>query len=86
MVFQCCARPCKLEVVACEAPRSKRKSVCLMFSGERDICLKTADAPMATKIERRPVTVMMSATLVGDQGGTAVPGLIVQFNDLTTFI
>lgn len=31
---------------------------------------------------------MMAATLVGDQGGTAVPGrgVIVQFKDLTTRI
>ena len=74
--------------MGCEAPRSRRKSVCLMLSGERDVWPKTANASVATDLERRPITVMMAATLVGDQGGTAVPGrgVIVQFKDLTTRI
>ena len=74
--------------MGCEAPRSRRKSVCLMLSGERDAWPKTANACVGTELERRPVPVRMAATLVGDQGGTAVPGrgVIVQFKDLRTRI
>lgn len=72
----------------CEAPRSRRKSVYLMLPGERYVWPKTADASMATKIERRPITVMMAAALVGAQGGSAAPGrgAILRFKDLMTWI
>ena len=73
-------------MAACEAPRSRRKSVCLALPGERDVWPKTADPSMATQIERRPITVMMAAMSVGDQRGIAGRGVIVQLKDLVTCI
>lgn len=75
-------------MVAHEAPWSRRKSACLMLPGEKDVWLKIASVSMATNIERRPVTTMVAATLMGDQHRTAVAGrgVLVQLKDLLTCV